>query len=128
MGIELLKQNFTLIHVVLVCTLFFLGFRFLYSRNTKSNFKVREYDKHSGIRTLDAYKPKPKVKATPARFSPNSEAHVILGVPENASQRQIQKAYRALMKRYHPDKTLGFEKVTAQINEAKEEMMKRFKS
>ncbi len=42
----------------------------------------------------------------------------ILGVPKNASQDDIKKAFRKLAHQYHPDKTGGDEKKFKEVNEA----------
>jgi DnaJ-class molecular chaperone len=42
----------------------------------------------------------------------------ILGVPENASQEEIKKAYRKLAHQYHPDRKGGSEEKFKEINEA----------
>lgn len=144
MILDLLKQNFTLIHATLVVSLFVLGYRYITARNTKSNFRVREYDKNSKSRTLESAIPRsdereePRAQARPKSLPPhfsNAKApHEVLGIHPNSSQRQIQKAYRNLMKRYHPDKLVGLspdqiqanEKIAMQINMAKDQMMKRF--
>ncbi len=42
----------------------------------------------------------------------------ILGVPENASQEEIKKAYRKLAHQYHPDRKGGSEEKFKKINEA----------
>ncbi len=42
----------------------------------------------------------------------------ILGVSEKATQKEIKSAYKALMKKYHPDVYQGNEKIAAEINNA----------
>lgn len=47
-------------------------------------------------------------------------AYAELGVTENASDKDIKKAYRRLMNRYHPDKLSGSEASQAELNSAGE--------
>ena len=54
----------------------------------------------------------------------------VLGVPENASEEEIKKAYKELVKKYHPDKyqdnplaDLAEEKLQ-EVNEAYDMLMK----
>lgn len=56
-------------------------------------------------------------------ISRNKQAYVVLGVQEGATQREIKRAYRKLIRRYHPDTLLsesGIEdhKQAVKINEA----------
>jgi hypothetical protein len=65
-------------------------------KSPESRFKVREADRVK----------KPSAKKDQAAlpgFRIEGEPHEILGVPIDASPREIQKAFRELMKRYHPD-------------------------
>ncbi len=62
-------------------------------------------------------------------------AHEILGVRADATEEQIQAAYRELMKRYHPDRVgrpgtrewQDAQGIAETINRAKTELLARFK-
>ena len=45
-----------------------------------------------------------------------------LGVNENASQEEIKKAYRKLVRQYHPDKQGGDEEMFKKVAEAYEHL------
>jgi DnaJ-class molecular chaperone len=49
---------------------------------------------------------------------PEKDYYKILGVPENASQEEIKKAYRRLAHEYHPDRKGGSEAKFKEINAA----------
>ncbi len=75
-------------------------------------------------------------KSEPLRLSGISiagEPHEILGVRKTAAPAEIQKAYRDLMKRYHPDlvgppgsrEWKDAQKIAEALNRAKDELLKR---
>lgn len=109
--------------------------------SSESRFKVREADrkiqwergekaKLSGAQTA---------KKSPLQLSGISlqgAPHEVLGVPALASEAEIQKAYKELIKRYHPDKIgppgsrewQDAQKIAEVINQARTEMLDRLKS
>lgn len=103
-----LAQHFTHLQIgigVLVVVLFLL--RWL-KEDSASQFKVREADRglkfergEKARASGDAAREKPRL-LTGARVE--GQPHEILGVPALASESEIQKAYKDLMKRYHPDR------------------------
>lgn len=51
-------------------------------------------------------------------MSTTNDFYTILGVPRNASQDEVKKAYRKLAHQHHPDKQGGNEAKFKEINEA----------
>jgi curved DNA-binding protein CbpA len=51
------------------------------------------------------------------------EALDVLGFDESASEQDILRAYRELMKRVHPDKPGGSTYLAARLNEARETLL-----
>jgi DnaJ domain len=122
-----LQQFFYAGEFIIAC-LFIIILWFIRPKNPESNFKVRESDR-----------PHPRVdeKKKIPLFLPgirlDGAAHEILGVPPNADLNVVQKSYRDLMKRYHPDRIdrpgtqawKDAQKIAEAINRAKEEMVKK---
>lgn len=82
---------------------FFLSFR---SKSERSRFKVREHElqRDRSKSALADARIKPKGPLLLEGFRADAPAHEVLGVRSDASEQEIQRAYRELMKRYHPDK------------------------
>jgi len=57
-----------------------------------------------------------------------SQPHIVLGIAPNASENEINKAFRTLSLKWHPDKNLAFkedaQEVFKKLSEAKEAMLK----
>ena len=123
---------------------FFLFLWFLRRKeDTKSPFKVREADRVAGMAT------KPGQPANDALakaryeagkillegFRPNLPPHEILGVKAGASADEVQKAWKDLMKRYHPDQVgrpgtrewQDAQRIAEVINHAKDTLLKTAK-
>jgi len=113
-------------------------------------FRGRQSESAFGSREADRLKPKAPTGAgkgqdhlANARLRPKAEplrlagiridgpSHEILGVARGASAADVQKAWRELMKRYHPDaigrpgsrEWTDSQKIAEAINRAKDEML-----
>jgi hypothetical protein len=113
-----------------------------------SGFKTREGD--PSVRRAQAgarpalQQPDPLAEARMRRHEPlrlagiriDGEPHEILGIAATSGTPEIQRAYRELMKRYHPDivgrpgsrEWTDAQRIAEAINRAKEEMLKRASS
>lgn len=127
-----------------------LGFMLLFwifarPKEPESGFRVRESDSPSRGKPNEA-EPQPSLADARMKTAAKSEAaplrltgirldlppHELLGVHPDATQETIQKAYRELMKRYHPDKIgrpgsqewTDAQKIAEAFNRARAEMLK----
>jgi hypothetical protein len=111
---------------------FVLVFWVLRPKAPESQFRNRESDPNSN---LDSKKNHLSL-FTVEKLRANRMPHEILGIREGSSAEEIKKAYRSLMKRYHPDKVgspgtqkwVESQKIAEAINHAKDEMLKRIHS
>ena len=109
----------------------FLIFR---PRPPESGFRVREADRKDA-----PWKKGPALQTEARRplalpgIRTDGSPHEILGVRQGASPETIQRAYRELMKRYHPDKAARpgtpewneAQKIAEAINRAKDALLKK---
>ena len=107
MGIQL-QDLFYVSQILVGIAFLWLILKMVTQRSSRSHFRVREADLRkdappSKDQTLAHAKLKKNVPLQLQGIRIDGEPHEILGVPKNATQNQIQKAYRELMKRYHPD-------------------------
>jgi DnaJ-domain-containing protein 1 len=105
-------------------------------KQPESRFRVREADRKSSQPAQDGGLADAKMKrAEPLRLGGiriDAPPHEILGIRPGASAAQIQKAWRELMKRYHPDRIgrpgtrewQDAQKIAEAINHAKDELLK----
>ena len=121
---------FTWIGITTLCVLIIL----ISMRTPKSRFKLREADRLKNGSVFDRKSDTPTEDRT--LYLPgiqiNGAPHEILGVSKNATASEVKKAFRNLMKHYHPDKTgesgsdewQEMQKIAAALNRAKAEMLK----
>jgi hypothetical protein len=139
-----LQEHFYLVQIGLGGTFLLVYWLFFRPKEPESNFRVREADRPAGTPTPGAAKDKnalanAKLKLNvPLRLGGiriDGPPHETLGVSPTASVDEIQRAYRELMKRYHPD-AIGrpgsrewqdAQKIAEAINLARNELLKRRK-
>ncbi|MDR3607910.1 MAG: J domain-containing protein [Oligoflexia bacterium] len=117
---------------------------------------LRNREKPSGFRTEEGRSPEPRArrgaqdplaqarlkKKEPLLALPGvvleGKAHEILGIREDATELEIRRAWKELMKRHHPDKSASAkdpsatewkdaQKISEALNRAKDEMLARRK-
>lgn len=144
MSLQWIAENFERTQVALLFLLVgFAWFRFLKPDGGKSNFKRREADRaefaaNTGQKNSDSDLANAKLKRPQALpgIRLEGEAHEILNVSALATEEEIMRAYKDAIKRYHPDRIPGadaekaqfYQQVSAKLNQAKEELMKRAKA
>lgn len=102
---EHLKDLFLVVQIALAGAVLAVVYLMTQGRS-QSQFRVRESDQKKtskGRVDLASAKMKRNEPLLLAGIRLDGEPHQILGVGANASVSEIQRAYRDLMKRYHPD-------------------------
>lgn len=118
-----------------------LAFFFLRPKPPESSFKLREADRKDKPWERKSAPGEDLAEARMKRHEPlalpgiriDGEPHEILGVPRGAAPLVVQKAYRDLMKRYHPDLVgrpgtrawTDAQKIAEAINRAKDALLKK---
>lgn len=143
-GIQFLQQNFYLLQIGIGAIFAGAAWIFFRPKTPESGFKNRESDRKlkfskAGAKTL------PGVDLASATLRPeplrlggirlDGLPHEILGIKASASEDEVQKIWRDLMKQYHPDKVgrpdsrewRDAQKIAEAINLAKEKMLLQVK-
>ncbi|MCC7440743.1 MAG: DnaJ domain-containing protein [Bdellovibrionales bacterium] len=98
------------IQLALICAVLWTAWRVLGIGGKESGFKHREADRprprgpRTGPELGESRIRTPQKPQQLPGLSLAGEPHQILGVGEDASEPEIQNAYRELMKRFHPDR------------------------
>lgn len=138
-----IQENFVWLQFAMVAALAGLGWILFRPRTPDSGFRLREADRPrpgagggpspAGGPDLGASKMKRAAPLSLPGIRIDGLPHEILGVRPQASPQEIQRAYRELMKRYHPDKVgapgtrewQDAQAIAEAINRAKDEMLGR---
>lgn len=110
MRMQVLQQNFYLIQLGMGALFLGIAWIFFRPKTPESNFKVREADLDLKFKKTSSNSPdlaKATIQAAPLQLGGirlDGTPHQILGVRSSATREEIQRAYRELMKRHHPDK------------------------
>ena len=144
MWVKIIQHHFYEIQIIMGATFLSIAWIFVRPKTPDSSFKLREADLEKLRRAGNFAVPQEVFDLGNARLKRSEplalpgirldvSAHELLGVPNRATPEQIQKAYRDLMKRYHPD-IIGrpgsrewndAQKIAEAINRAKEELLKK---
>jgi hypothetical protein len=126
---------------------FFLARHWFIGRGTESNFRVRESDRarppvgpappgtprlQAPAEDLASARMKRAARLQLEGIRLDGAPHEVLGVRETAGRDEIQKAWRQLIKRYHPDQVgppgsrewEDAQKIAEAINEARDRMLR----
>lgn len=116
--------------LLLFCIWIFWWYGF---QGKKSSFRFREADRFSNKKKgLFFHRTRIVQPHQLAGISLTGAPHEVLGIRENATEIEIQRVYRELMKQYHPDRVgrpgsrewKEAQKIAEVINWARQEMLK----
>lgn len=128
-----IADHFAQIQGMLLIGFIILGYFTWKKSNPGSKFKVRESDQPLSNRIKENIAPTKKNE--PPKFLPgvrlHGEPHEVLGIREGADEVEVNRAFKELMKKYHPDKIQSvapdqqkfYQDAATQINRAKEKMI-----
>jgi DnaJ-class molecular chaperone len=133
-----ISENFIVLQVALSILLVFLYARTKLKKDLQSQFRMRESDRILKFERGEAAQKSGHTKAKPTPFQLSGirvegAPHEVLGVEPLATEAEIQKAYRDLMKRYHPDQVgrqesrewKDAQKIAEAINHARNAMLEK---
>jgi len=137
---QLLQEHFGAVQGVLLAAFVLVAWLVFRPKETPTHFKRREADsKKAPPGTVPREDPLAQAKLKRAErlalpgISLEGAPHEILGVAEEASRSEIEKAYKRLMKQYHPD-SIGrpgsrqwqdAQRIAAAINQARKALLER---
>ena len=119
-----IQRHFYEIQIALGLSFGFLlwrSMRRVRSSDSKSFFRTGPNETHQRTKSDSGRRALPGINL-------DGEPHQVLGIEAHASKQDILRAFRKLMKMYHPDKTRSAESnaIAQKIIEAKDAMLKRW--
>jgi hypothetical protein len=145
-GVEKLRNVFYLGQIALGA-IFLVGLFYFGRRRPESGFRVREADRWQpegarlpSLRTGRVVKPGSRkgARAEPLKLTGirvDGPPHEILGIAPGASEQEIHRAHRELIKRYHPDvvgppgsrEWKDAQRIAEALNHAKDQLLRAYK-
>jgi len=132
------SENFFVLQVAFSTLLILLYARGKLKKDLQSQFRMRESDRILKFERGESAQTSGNAKTKPTPFqitgiSLDGAPHEILGITALATESEIQKAYRDLMKRYHPDQVgrqdsrewKDAQKIAEVINHARNVMLEK---
>ena len=132
-------EQFGLIQLFLLLLVFFWLIRFFQRNSRESNFRTDSFQSRSSKKNAadrDKQQEREKMRHLLGGFVFTGQPHEILGVPRDATEFEIRRAHRALIKRFHPDKVgrqdsrewHEAQKIAESLNTARDQMLQNLKN